>query len=152
MYHRILVPVEREGGPEAHLRHAARLAAQQGAELTLLGVVEVIPSEEYFFQRIQVEEGSGGARRKRQAEAYVTRLAQELQAENVNATPIVVVSDLAEDEAIVAQAAERNSDLIVLPHQRRSLLSRWLQGNITAKVQRRSDVPVLTVREPQREG
>jgi len=29
------------------------------------------------------------------------------------------------------------SDLIVLPNQRRSLVNLWLQGNVTAKVQRR---------------
>jgi nucleotide-binding universal stress UspA family protein len=133
------------------VRHAAGLAAQEGAELTLLRVITVVPSEEYFFKRIQVEAGSSGAKRKKEAEAYVSRLAQQLQAENVKATPAVVVSDQAEDEAIVARAAEMESDLIVLPNQRRSLFSRWLQGNVTAKVQRRSDVPVLVVREQQKE-
>jgi nucleotide-binding universal stress UspA family protein len=147
MYHRILVPLEREGGPEAHVRHAAELAAEEDAELALLRVVTVVAADEYVLKHIQVEAGSSGARRKGEAEAYVSRLAQQLQAENVKATPVVVVSDQAEDEAIVAQAAEMGSDLIVLPNQRRSLFSRWLQGNVTAKVQRRSDVPVLMVRE-----
>jgi nucleotide-binding universal stress UspA family protein len=147
MYQRILVPLEREGGPEAHVWHAAQLAAAEGAELALLQVVTVVADDEYVLKRIQVEAGSSGAKRKGEAEAYVSRLAQELQAENVKATPLVVVSDLAEDEAIVAQAAELGSDLIVLPNQRRSLLSRWLQGNVAAKVQRRSDLPVLMVRD-----
>lgn len=147
MYQRILVPVERDGGPEAHVWHAAQLAATEGAELALLRVVTVVADDEYVLKRIQVEAGSSGARRKGEAEGYVSRLAQELQAENVKATPLVVVSELAEDEAIVAQAAELGSDLIVLPNQRRSLLSRWLQGNVAAKVQRRSDLPVLMVRD-----
>jgi nucleotide-binding universal stress UspA family protein len=110
-----------------------------------------VAADEYVLKHIQVEAGSSGARRKAEAEAYVSRLAQQLQAENVRAKPLVVVSDQAEDEAIVAQAAEMESDLIVLPNQRRSLFSRWLQGNVTAKVQRRSDVPVLMVREQQEE-
>jgi nucleotide-binding universal stress UspA family protein len=152
MYQRILVPLEREGGPEAHLRHAAGLAAEQDAELTLLRVVTVVAADEYVMQRIQVEAGSSGAKRKKEAEAYVNRLAQQLQGENVKATPVVVISDQAEDEAIVAQAAETDSDLIVVPNQRRSLFSRWLQGNVTAKVQRRSNVPILMVRESQEEG
>jgi nucleotide-binding universal stress UspA family protein len=147
MYQRILVPLEREDGPEAYVRHAAQLAAEEDAELALLRVVTVVADDEYVLKRIQVEAGSSGARRKREAETYVSRLAQQLQAENVKATPLVVVSDQPEDEAIVAQAAEMGSDLIVLPNQRRSLFSRWLQGNVTAKVQRRSDVPVLMVRE-----
>jgi nucleotide-binding universal stress UspA family protein len=149
MYQRILVPLEREGGPEAHVRHAAELAAEEDAELALLRVVTVVEADEYVMKRIQVEAGSSGARRKREAEAYVGRLVQQLEAKNVKVTPVVLVSDQAEDEAIVAQAADMDSDLIVLPNQRRSLLSRWLQGNVTAKVQRRSDVPVLMVREQQ---
>ncbi|MGD8998381.1 MAG: universal stress protein [Anaerolineae bacterium] len=151
MYQRILVPLEREGGPEAHLRHAAELAAEEDAELALLRVVTVVAADEYVLKHIQVEAGSSGARRKSEAEAYVSQLAQQLEAENVRAKPIVLVSDQAEDEAIVAQATEMESDLIVLPNQRRSLLSRWLQGNVAAKVQRRSEVPVLMVREQQEE-
>jgi len=149
MYQRVLVPLEGEGGAEAHLRHAAQLAKEEGAELTLLRVITVIPSDEYFFKRLQVEEGSSAAKSKMDAEAYVSRLAQELGAEGVSAKPKVLVSDQSEDEAIVAQAAEMEGDLIVLPRQRRSLFSRWLQGNVTAKVLRRADVPVLTIRENQ---
>jgi len=150
MYQQILVPVEREGGPEAHVWHAAELAAEEDAQLTLLRIITVMADDEYVLKKIQVEAGSSGARRKTEAEAYTDRLAKRLQAENVRATPAVVVSDLPEDEAIVAQASEMGSDLIVLPNERRSLLSRWLQGNVTTKVQRRADVPVLMVREPQK--
>jgi nucleotide-binding universal stress UspA family protein len=152
MYRRVLVPLEGEGGPEAHLWHAAQLAKEEGAELTLLRIITVVPSDEYFFKRLQVEEGSSAAKSKMDAEAYVNRLAQDLKAQGVRATPKVLVSDQAEDEAIVAHAADMNDDLIVLPRQRRSLISRWLQGNVTAKVLRRASVPVLTVREGQDEG
>ena len=149
MYRRILVPLEREGAPAAHLKHAAELAAQAGAQLTLLRVIAVVPAEEYVMKRIQIEEGSVGAKSKVAAEDYVHRLTAELRGEGVDAQGMVLVSDQAEDEAIVVYAAEMECDLIVLPNQRRSLVSRWLQGNVTAKVQRRSDIPVLMVREQQ---
>ena len=151
MYQRILVPLEGKGGPEAHVRHAAQLAKEEGAELTLLRVITVVPSDEYFFKRLQVEEGSKAAKSKGEAEAYVAQLAQELKAQGVDAKPEVVISDQAEDEAIVAHAAEMGAHLIVLPNQRRSLFSRWLQGNVRAKVQRRADIPVLTVQEKRDE-
>jgi nucleotide-binding universal stress UspA family protein len=141
--------MERDGGPTAHLEHAAELAAQEGAQLTVLRVVTVVPSDEYVFKRIQIEAGSAGAKSKAAAEGYVDRLTEELQGEGVDAKGVVIVSDQAEDEAIVAYAAERDSDLVVLPNQRRSLVSRWLQGNVTAKVQRRSNIPVLMVQEQQ---
>ena len=152
MYQRILVPLERDGGPEAHLRHAARLAKQEGAELTLLRVITVIPSDEFVLKRLQVEEGSSAARSEKEAEAYVERLAQELAVGGVRAVPKVLISDRAEDEAIVEHAVQMGDDLIVLPRQRRSLFSRWLQGNVTAKVLRRTHVPVLTVREDGEEA
>ncbi|MGD2104767.1 MAG: universal stress protein [Anaerolineae bacterium] len=147
MYRRILVPLEREGGPEAHVRHAAELAKEEGADLTLLRVITVVPSEDYFTKKVQVEAGSAAAKGKEEAEAYVAALARILAAEGVKAEPRVIISDQGEDEAIVAHAAEMGGDLIVLPRRRRSLLSRWLQGNVTAKVQRRARVPVLTVGE-----
>ncbi len=152
MYRQILVPLEGNGGPEAHLWHAARLAKEGGAELTLLRVITVVPSDEYFFKRLQVEEGSKAAKSKEEVEVYVDHLARELGEDGVSARAEVLISDRAEDEAIVAHAAETASDLIVLPRQRRSLFSRWLQGNVTAKVQRRASVPILTVREEQGEG
>jgi nucleotide-binding universal stress UspA family protein len=149
MYQRILVPLEREGGPERHLQHAAALAAQIDAEITLLRVITVVPSEEHFSQRVQVEEGSKGAHRKMEAEEYASRLVDRLQGEGVNAKPVVIISDKAEDEAIVEYGIRSESDLIVLPNQRRSLVSRWLQGNVTAKVQRRSHIPILLVRDEE---
>jgi nucleotide-binding universal stress UspA family protein len=79
-------------------------------------------------------------------------LVDQLQEEGVNAKPAVVISDKAEDEAIVEYAAELSSDLIVLPNRQRSLVSRWLQGNVTAKVQRRSEIPVLLVRDGEKGG
>jgi nucleotide-binding universal stress UspA family protein len=117
-----------------------------------LRVITIVPSEEYFTKRVQVEEGSKGAQRKAQAEEYVGRLVDRLQKEDVNAKPVVIISDKAEDEAIVEYGTQSNSDLIVLPNQRRSLVSRWLQGNITAKVQRRSHIPVLLVRGEEEGG
>jgi nucleotide-binding universal stress UspA family protein len=149
MYQRILVPLEREGGPEGHLRHAAALATRVGAEITLLRVITVVPSEDPFTKRVQVEAGSKGAREKAEAEEYVSRLADRLQEEGVNAKSAVIISEKAEDEAIVEYGTQSNSDLTVLPNQRRSLVSRWLQGSLTAKVQRRSRVPVLLVRDEE---
>lgn len=150
MYQRILVPLERKGGPEGHMRHAAALASRVGAEITLLRVVTVVPADHPFSQRVQIEAGSSGAKRKAEAEGYVNQLADQLHEEGVNVKPAVVISDRAEDEAIVEYAAELGSDLIVLPNQQRSLVSRWLQGNVTAKVQRRSDIPVLLVRDGEK--
>jgi nucleotide-binding universal stress UspA family protein len=110
-------------------------------------VITVVPSDDYFFQRIQLEEGSKGAQRQAEAAAHVNRLEGELRERGVAVDPQVIVSDKAEDEAIVEYVTQANCDLIVLPDQRRSLLSHWLKGNVAVKVQRRSPVPVLIVKD-----
>ncbi|MDW8069264.1 MAG: universal stress protein [Anaerolineae bacterium] len=147
MYQRILVPLEREGGQEAHLRHAARLASALNAELHLIHIIPVVSSDEYFFQQIQVEVGSRGARRQKEAEAYFQRLEAQMQEQGIVVRTAVFFSTRPEDEAILEYAAHSRCDLIVLPNLRKSLLSRWLQGNVPARVQRRSLIPVLFVSE-----
>lgn len=147
MYKRILVPLEREGGQEAHLWHATRLAASMEAELHLLHVIPVVSSDEYFFQQIQVEPGSRGARRKAEAEEYFRRLEEQMRNRGIAIHTEIVFSTRPEDEAILEYAAKSQCDLIVLPNLRRSLLSRWIQGNVPARVQRRSFIPVLFVSE-----
>ncbi len=147
MYRRILVPLEREGGQEAHLWHAIRLASALNAELHLVHVIPIVTSEEYFFQQIQVEVGSRGARRREETEAYFRRLETQIGERGIPVQTAVLFSPRSEDEAILEYAAQSHCDLIVLPNLRRSLLSRWLQGNIPARVQRRSTIPVLFVSE-----
>ncbi|HHS96435.1 MAG TPA: universal stress protein [Chloroflexi bacterium] len=146
MYRRILVPLEAEGGPDAHLRHVERLAAHVGAEVVLLRVIPVVSADEHFFQAIQVEEGSSGARRSDVAREYLDRLVAQLREKGLSVRSEVLITSKPEDEAIVEFAQEQGCDLIALPNERRSLISRWLQGNVPARVQRRSPVPILLVR------
>ena len=152
MYRRILVPLDSKGGPVEYVKHAAALASRVGAEISLLRIITVVPAEPGFAKYVQTEVGSSGAKRKAEAEEYVNQLTKQLQGEGVNVKPAVIISDKAEDEAIVEYAAELGSDLIVLPNQQRSLISRWLQGNVTAKVERRSEIPVLLVRDGEKGG
>lgn len=147
MYGRILVPLEREGGQEAHLWHAVQLASALNAELHLIHVIPIVASDEYFFQQIQVEEGSRGARRKAEAEQYFHRLEQQMRERGIAVATTVLLSTRPEDEEILEYAARSHCDLIVLPNLRKSLLSRWLQGNTPARVQRRSTIPVLFISE-----
>lgn len=146
MYKRILVPLEDAQAAGAHVQHASTLASSLGAEVILLRVITVVPSDDYFMKRIQIEEGSRGAREKTSAEDHVARLGEQIRDQGIAVRPVVVVSDEAEDQAIIKYAIESDCDLIVLPNRRRSLVSRWLKGNVAAKVQRRSPIPVLSVR------
>jgi nucleotide-binding universal stress UspA family protein len=93
IYQRVLVSLEREGVTEAHLQHASALATQISAEVIPLRVITVVPSEDYFMKRIQVEEGSKGARRKAEAEEYVARLGERLRDQGIVVKPAVIVDE-----------------------------------------------------------
>lgn len=147
MYRKILVPLERQGASEVHLEHAAALARAVGAELTLLRAITIIPTGEHFMQQIQVEPGSRGEKRLAEAREHLAQLLERLQGQGLSAQEAILISEQAEDEAIVDYCSKAGCDLIVMPKDRRSFLARWLAGNVAAKVQRRSPVPVLFVGE-----
>lgn len=145
MYKKILMPVDESGAPAGVLAHVQALGSQLGAEVVPLRVITVVPSEEYFFRQVQVEEGSKAARFKAEAEEYLNRLGGELRGYGLTVAPAVVISDRTEAEAIVQYAEEQGCDLIVMPTLHGAAISRWLFGSVGEKVRRRSGIPVLFV-------
>jgi len=145
MYKKILMPLEKDAAPSGLLEHVQTLAGKLGAEVTALRVITVIPSEEYFFKQVQVEEGSKAAKLKSKAEEYLGELQAELRRQGLTAASEVLISDKSEPEAIVEYAEEHGCDLIILPTVPQSAVSRWLFGSLGDKIRRRSRIPVLFV-------
>lgn len=146
MYKRILLPLDATGAPPDVLAHAINLARELRAAVLGLRVVTVMPSEEPFFQRVQVEVGSRGARLRDEAMALLGEVEGRFRDAGVAFSGEVLVSDAAEADAIVQYAEANGYDLILMPTQQQTAVSRWLMGNIGDKVRRRSRVPVLFVR------
>ena len=149
MYKQILVPLEEGRHSRSSLDHARELAAQLGAALVLLRVITVFPAGHEFDRRLQIEEGSPAARAKAAAETELGQLEQDLRAQGVEASTAIVISEEPVAQAIVTCAEANQCDLIVMPIQARSAISRWLFGSVSEKVRRRSPVPVLFVPEAQ---
>lgn len=147
MYRRILVPLEEGEHPQRNLDHAQGLAAQVGAALVLLRVITVLPAGHEFDRRLQIEVGSSGARAKAAAEKELGQLEQDLRAQGVGVSTAIVISEDPVAQTIVGYAEANQCDLIVMPTQARSAISRWLFGSVSEKVRRRSPVPVLFVPE-----
>lgn len=145
MYKKILMPLDESGATAGVLAHVQALAGQLKAEVVPLRVITVVPSEEYFFRRLQVEEGSKAARLKAEAEKYLARLKGEFRDQGLAVAPAVVISDKMEPEAIVQYAEDQGCDLIVMPTLPQSAIGRWLFGSVSEKVRRRSRIPVLFV-------
>jgi nucleotide-binding universal stress UspA family protein len=149
VYKKILVPLEEGRRSRASLDQARELAAQLGAALVLLQVITVLPAGHEFDRRLQIEEGSAGARAKAAAEKELGQLEQDLRAQGVEASTGIVISEEPVAQAIVSYAEAHQCDLIVMPIQTRSAIGRWLFGGVGEKVRRRSPVPVLFVPETQ---
>jgi nucleotide-binding universal stress UspA family protein len=145
MYRQILVPLIRDDQPEPVLDHAAKLAQCSGAELLRLRVITVVPSDDYFFKQIQVEEGSRAHQARTSSEALLARITAELSTRGISARGEVVITDKTEVEAIIHSALEHGCDLIVLPNQTRAGKGRWWFNSLSEKVSRRSSLPVILV-------
>ena len=152
MYRKVLLPLDAGGIPAGVVSHAISLARGLDAAVLGLRVITVMPSEEPFFQKVQVEAGSRGAKLRDEAAALLGKLEEQFRDAGVPFTGEALVSDATEAEAIVQYAEDEGCDLILMPSQEQSAIGRWLMGNIGDKVRRRASMPVLFVRSGGQRG
>lgn len=145
MYRRILVPIENEEQQGPALAHACALAQASGAAVILVWLVPVIATGEHFFDQVQVELGSSGARRKARGEEYLAQATQPFHLAGVETVSKIEVTPLPPDQAIVTVAERENADLIIMATLPQSAVGRFLFGNVGDKVRHRSPIPVLFV-------
>jgi nucleotide-binding universal stress UspA family protein len=142
-YQRILIPTDFSEGVTEALSHAAELARQYKAGITLLHVVDsryypsgFFPSYEYF-QRLLTE-------LKAHAKAQMENLSRSPRFRGIALTAKLREGDPALE--IVGAAREEKADLIVMGTHGRTGLGHLLIGSTAEKVVRTSPCPVLTVR------
>jgi nucleotide-binding universal stress UspA family protein len=145
VYRKILVPVTADEPASSPLDQAAGLAEQLKAELVMLGLVTVIPADEYFFKQIQLEEGSSAHKAKAIIEAHLAEAEAALSDRGIALRSELMISEEPDAEAIVNYAEESGCDLIVVPNRAHTGIGRWLFSSLGDKVRRRSAVPVLFV-------
>lgn len=138
MYDRILLPTDGSDASSRAIEQAIGLAAETGAELHALFVVEDIP----YAPEMMDDEVEGQLR-------AVGEEALEAIREQADAAGVSVVATLEEGaphDVILDYADAADADLIVMGTHGRSGLDRYLLGSVTERVVRTADVPVLTVR------
>lgn len=146
MYRKVLVAVTDKEINEALIAHAKMLADETGASLTLLHVITIADDGGAGLGRqFQLEIGSSGWRRIRQAEALLPQLAGTLRYEGIPVETAVVTSTLTEAEEIVRYAGLHGFDLIVMTYDKRPWYRRWISASPAGGVLRRSALPTLLV-------
>lgn len=137
MYDAVLFPTDGSDGSATARDHAIELAADQGATLYVLYVVEPL-AHVASVRRVVVEELTEfGAE-------LVAEVAEAATERGVRAETAVIQGDPA--ATIVAHAAAVGADVIVMPTHGRSGVARAILGSVTEAVIRTGDVPVLVTK------
>ncbi|EFO81530.1 UspA domain-containing protein [Oscillochloris trichoides DG-6] len=143
-FRHILVPLDGSALAEQILPHAVTLADQEGAELTLVRVIEGDPNTGPGGVTYRPHENTLTAQRET-AQVYLDRLTQDLLARGHPAHCRVVAAEHPA-RAILATATDVGADLIALATRGRSGLSRAILGSVADKVLRGGNLPVLALR------
>jgi universal stress protein A len=149
LFRRVLVPHDFSPQATVALKTAARLAREHDGTLTVLHVVvpfyipadvpfafaaDAMPSPTMFVPE-----------QRKRLESLVTK------ALGTEAPPVTYRVDVGDASQCILDAARR-ADSIVMSTSGRSGLSHLLIGSVAEKVVRHANVPVLTIRVPEKAG
>jgi nucleotide-binding universal stress UspA family protein len=137
MYRLILVPLDGSEFGERALPAAVALAQATKATLILLRAAGATATPDE-------EPAAAQSKAVADAETYLADVARRLAAQGIVAETSAPYAEAA--QGILAEAAKREADLIVMCTHGRSGLGRWVYGSVAGDVLARSPVPVLLVR------
>jgi nucleotide-binding universal stress UspA family protein len=145
MFTHILLPTDGSDLSRAAIQKAVRLAQALRARIT---GISVVPEQQYYLYQtditVQVKEETARQHR-REATRRLAVIEKEAQQAGV---PCETISESGDHpyEVIVAAAAKRGCDLIVMASHGRRGVTGFLIGSETQKVLTHSRIPVLVVR------
>jgi nucleotide-binding universal stress UspA family protein len=137
MFDELLVPTDGSDCAAAAVGHALDIASHYDATVHVLSVLD---SRTLENAQHQVEDGS-------RAEAVVDEVTTDVEAADLGVERAVRTG--VPHRVILEYADEADIDLLVMGTHGRTGVERYLLGSVTEKVLRRSDVPVLTVRDTE---
>jgi nucleotide-binding universal stress UspA family protein len=136
MYDSVLLPTDGSPGAETARNHVIDLAADQGATLHVLHVVDVQPPAASLHEPI-------AAQMTRTGEELVETVARTGRERGLAVETAVLEGDLA--ETIVGYVASNGVSVVVMPTHGRRGLARAVVGSVTDRVVRSTEAPVLVV-------
>lgn len=143
MFDHILLPLDGSSLAECVLPHAVAFVRAFGARVTLLRVLEL----ESDGEQVRRVDPLDWRIRRAEAEAYLTKVAERLQAFDFQAERVVLEGQ--PEEHVVEFARNHAVGLIVLSSHGKSGLSRSNVSSVVQKVMRRAHLSFLIVRAYQ---
>jgi nucleotide-binding universal stress UspA family protein len=144
---KVLVPTDFSECSEVALRYGRALAANFGATLHLLHVVQDPYTQPWAAEAFPAP--LGDLLNEWQAQARDRLCAAIPESERATTMVTTLVGSPAGE--ILRYATEQEVDLIVIGTHGRGAIGHMLLGSVTERVVRKAPCPVLTVRHPQHE-
>ena len=139
MYSHILIPTDGSELAERGVAHGMALAKSLGATVSVIFVVEPFSEVSSRFLEAVVAYVEF---RKQQATSVLDRVANEAKTAGISCQTIQVESGQPH-QAIIAAAAAKGCDLIVMSSHGRSGVAALLIGSVTSKVLTHAKIPVM---------
>ncbi|MBN1368367.1 MAG: universal stress protein [Dehalococcoidales bacterium] len=146
MYQKILAPLDGSELAESTLEHLRNFVLVfHIPEVVILRVVEPLPAQTIgtlarvtssILTNMENEN-------KNAAQRYIQNVAKQLETDGINATPVVLEGNPAEE--ILKYAKNNNIDLIIMSTHGRSGIKRWLMGSVANRILEHSSIPVMTI-------
>ena len=144
MFHKILIPLDGSVLAEQALHELPNITCDS-ADVYLVQVIEPPAPELEPEAMPNLTLSEALEARRNEAMAYLKSEARQLELQGFRAMPEVLIGDRPQD-AIVAFAAEKGVDLILMTTHGRSGLSRLIFGSVAESIVRHASCPVLIVR------
>ena len=144
MYDQILIPTDGSDEAEAAAQHGLDLAADLGADVCILYVIE---SQVSGLPSKSLKQAESMDEMEEYGKELTGRVAE--MAEEAGLTAETAIRKGKPYEKIIEFADENAIDAIVMGTRGRSGIEDYLLGNVTEKVVRTANVPVVTIRRPK---
>jgi nucleotide-binding universal stress UspA family protein len=147
MYKRVLIPVDGSEVAEAIVPFIIDIAGPLDMEVVLLRVnTPVMPVAIEGSRHVMLEDIEG---RHREALAYLTSLAKEMQTKGLRVETVVRRGEPVSE--ILNAARVVSADLIAMTTHGRTGPARLLFGSVAEGVLRQADIPVFLMRQTERD-
>jgi nucleotide-binding universal stress UspA family protein len=154
---KILFPTDLSENSRFAAAYAAMMADRFGAKLTMMYVIEKLPTTGKSFLLDYITEDQWNEIQSKKRTEYEKNLKRQVEAfcqetsAEIPECPLLVEETLIRDgdpaEEIVREAAR--FDMVILGTHGRNAMAEHLMGNTARRVVRRSPVPVTVVRLPE---
>ncbi|MFB6185856.1 MAG: universal stress protein [Halobacteriaceae archaeon] len=141
LYERILVPTDGSAGMERVIEHAVELAADQGATIY---AVYVINTASYASLSMDSSWEGVAEMLEQEGETALEEVIEIAETRDVSVETIELSGTPSQE--IVRYAQDKECDLIIMGTHGRGGIDRLLLGSVAEKVVRTATVPVLTMR------